>query len=211
MDRKKLANYKERNWIDMNKYMYWFCLLSLWSCHNSSRDFREYFEDGVLKVEGKYINNLREGDWYIYDFDGDTTYIKKYSRDSLINQISFANNIRISSTQYQEDTPHGHYEVYYESGEVECEGYLKEGNSIGIDSCYFQDGSLKRTIDNGNGHMAGEFIQYYHNGNIQLHTKVKGEGEHTHYDSLGNLGWKIIFKESVPQDTLEFNFSAFPN
>ncbi len=82
--------------------------------------WKEYYNDGRLKAEGKYNKDVREGNWVFYHENG----------------------MKEQEGMYREGKPEGDWTWYYASGEVlRTESYYN-GLSDGIMTEYDQDGKV---------------------------------------------------------------------
>ncbi|MEJ7672166.1 MAG: hypothetical protein WKF59_05535 [Chitinophagaceae bacterium] len=63
----------------------------------------EYFASGIILKEGQFLNNKKEGTWFIYDEKAKPMYAYEYLQDKLISK----ENINPLETQ-SEDLP-AHY------------------------------------------------------------------------------------------------------
>ena len=87
----------------------------------------QYYEDGIVKMEGGIKDNLRDGEWKAYFPDG-----------RLQSEGLFSNNLRT-----------GKAVVYYENGNRYMEGYYKEGRHCGHWIYYDEQGYVLREVDYG--------------------------------------------------------------
>lgn len=87
----------------------------------------EFYEDGVLKMEGSMLNGHREGEWKAYFPDGKPQSVG-YFKDGLRT---------------------GHSVVYNENGNKMMEGEYSEGKHAGVWRYYDESGNLLKEIDYG--------------------------------------------------------------
>jgi len=48
-------------------------------------DYKSFYENGMIEIEGKYYNERETGKWRYYNEEGNQTYTLYYIRGSLIN------------------------------------------------------------------------------------------------------------------------------
>lgn len=87
----------------------------------------EYYEDGMVKMEGGMKNGKREGEWKAYFPDG------KVQSEGI-----FKDGLRT-----------GKATVYHENGQLYMEGNYKEGHHCGKWTYYDEQGYALRTDDYG--------------------------------------------------------------
>lgn len=87
----------------------------------------EYYEDGIVKMEGGIKNDRREGEW------------KAYFPDGKVQSVgSFHDGLRTGKST-----------VYHENGNLYMEGNYKEGSHCGKWTYYDEQGYVVRTVDYG--------------------------------------------------------------
>ena len=87
----------------------------------------EYYEDGVLKMEGEMQDGHREGEW------------KAYFPDGRPQSIGF----------FKDGLRTGKATIYYSNGNLWMEGFYKEGKKVGEWTYYDEQGYKLRTDDYG--------------------------------------------------------------
>ena len=68
--------------------------------HVDSRGYRtgyyqHYYEDGVIKKEGFYLDGLKEGSWKYYDTIGGLMYIAPFVKDTLNGSLLYFKDSRV--------------------------------------------------------------------------------------------------------------------
>ena len=103
----------------------------LWSCGNRTTGEvvyeTEYYEDGMVRMEGGMKDGKREGEWTAYFPDG-----------KVQSTGTFKNGLRT-----------GKATVYYSNGQLYMEGMYKEGHHCGKWTYYDEQGYALRTDDYG--------------------------------------------------------------
>lgn len=87
----------------------------------------EYYEDGMVRMEGGMKDGKREGEWTAYFPDG-----------KVQSTGTFKNGLRT-----------GKATVYYSNGQLYMEGMYKEGHHCGKWTYYDEQGYALRTDDYG--------------------------------------------------------------
>ena len=89
-------------------------------------EFKKYFDSGVLKVEGNYVENYMEGSWRVY-----------YPSGQLKEDVTFSKNIE-----------NGPFIEYHENGNLKAEGnYLNGDFEHGELKLYNKGGELEKIMD----------------------------------------------------------------
>lgn len=147
------------------------------------RDLREVYKEGIkngyfkgtVKVEekeflfeGRYVQGIKNGLWYLKYRNGETKAIMKYNYDR----------------------PHGHWSYFYENKLLSGYENLKDGLLTGKVVQYNKNGTLKASLNYKNGLLMEEGSFYYDSGNIKIETNFKlGKinGPIRIYSDSGNL------------------------
>lgn len=122
-------------------------VISLWyqdgtpAVVDGNGDFIGYFDDGKVKVTGKVVNKLREGEFLVYSPSG-----------YLLEKVHFIKNKTEGSHQY-----------YYENGQIESEGLQKGNFPFGFWQFYTEDGSTS-FVKNYDGERRSEYAVPYQFG-----------------------------------------------
>lgn len=187
--------------------------------------WKEFYDSGELKGEGKYISNLRIGPWKYFYKNGKTEqtgvflknevpdgeWIWYYDNGDTLRDETFVNGLRngimteytdsgtvIARGEYVDDLEEGPW--YYHDGDIVMQGSYKSGS---------RDGEWKYTYDSGNPCFVGKFtddfpdgkhIFYWSNGKIKdegYYIMGKKEGEWFKYDVNGSLFLVTTFKNDI--------------
>ena len=84
--------------------------------------YKEFYENGKLKVAGNYTNGLQSGEWLYYDEDG--------IKEGICNYIN----------------GQGSYQGFYPDGRIKTKGTLEKGKKVGTWSLYDNNGNLTGTF-----------------------------------------------------------------
>jgi uncharacterized protein len=195
------------------------------SADEQEGDWKEYYETGELKDEGKYEKGLKVGEWKYYFKDGKKFEIGKYANGKQTGQwLWYLDNGGIrrenSFVRGQED---GDFIEYDDSGKVITKGEysdgLKEGKwfyqldnykSIGKYNDDMQDSTwTEYYLDNGQVRFTGKYnrdrpdgvhIWYYPDGKKELEGKYDlglKEDKWKYYTPDGVLFLTITYRDDV--------------
>ncbi len=159
-----------------------------------------YHPNGVVMMEGPYMNNLKNGIFKTYDKKGDLIGLEKYIDDNLEQdnpesvildvRSTFFNNGRVkSSGGYVDGKKEGIHRVYSTEGELVAGELFQQGEKIG-------DGML----DN-KGDYQGEWKLYYPGGGLKAegsYINSKRNGDWTFYFSNGKVESQGKYIEGLP-------------
>lgn len=85
--------------------------------------YREFYDDGSIKVIGKIKNGKRVGKWSSWFKSGE-----------LQSELAYKNGLE-----------HGIYQVYYKNGSTKILGNYKDGKEIGEWQFFTEDGNLAQS------------------------------------------------------------------
>jgi antitoxin component YwqK of YwqJK toxin-antitoxin module len=130
--------------------------------------FKDYFEDGSLKVTGQYSNDEKTGKWIWY-----------MSEEKILR-----------TENYKHNKLEGDLKVYYPNGQLRIEGQHSNNNEIGVWNRYTENGTLKyvKVFDN-NGKPTGLWKTFYDTGEI-IH-------EENYSNGLPNGTWNTYNKKGI--------------
>ncbi len=177
-------------------------------------NWKEYYDDGNLKAQGNYVDDLKDGFWKYYYKNGsleekgkyilgdpDSTWLWYYSDGKLLRDENFYNGLPdglyteydktgsiITQGDFLEGKKEGNW--IYKVGDSKDEGIYSEGYRNGLWKSYYSDGTLrfegKYIDDNPNG----EHTWYWGNG------KIKQQGKFVMGRKNGD--WKKFDKDGIP-------------
>jgi antitoxin component YwqK of YwqJK toxin-antitoxin module len=124
--------------------------------------YKEYYENGTLKLETEYRFGREHGIQKQYYEDG-----------SLSEIVEYKNGIPISGKRY------------YGTGELLSVLSFKDGKADGVIKRYYKDGTLRGEIIMEKGKWK-EIREYYENGNMKFE-KSSAKRWRKEYDAQGNL------------------------
>ena len=143
----------------------------------------EYYPNGVLKCEGKYLCSVRFGDWKEYTENGDLKETVSYLFGKKWGESKkyFNNGQSVESLNYY-------------SGRINKRTYIQNGEKIIQE--YFENGELRINIIDKNDldtDSDGNFIQNHITG--ELHLKSIGDFKWEYYDLKGQIYKKLRWKD----------------
>lgn len=139
---------------------------------------REYYPDGTLASEGTMIGGKKQGNFRLYDKDGNETGGELYDKDKVIARGM------IDSLGRRE----GKWIFYYETGEKRSEGIYEKGMKQGAWNFYFKNGKTEQQGNYKDDFAYGSWKWYYLSGMLhreEYYKKGKEDGLSVEYDSTG--------------------------
>lgn len=155
-----------------------------------------FYENGVLQLEGQYINDLRDGYFKEFGPDGKLLSISKYFQG-----IKQEDAREISKLEVRVD--------YYPDGKARIIGHYFNGIPEGVRREYDEQGNLVRGflfqegvivgrgITKETGLREGPWKEYYEDG------KLRAEGNYSNGVRTG--GWKFYFRSGALEQEGRFN------
>jgi len=188
-------------------------------------DWKEFYESGALRAEGKYINSKpigkwryyfedksieiegsytrkgeKDGEWLWYYSDGGLLSKETYS-DGLLDGMSF--NLSIAGDTVECGTFVAGEEEgkwYYVNDSVRTEGNYSEGKKEGVWKTYYASGKLKSYHSYFNNEFDGKMVEYWENGaKKQESTYINGllNGNEYKYDENGNTLYITTYRMGI--------------
>lgn len=187
--------------------------------------WKYFYPNGNVRLEGRYINDKKDGYFKYYATDGNLTKTEKYLQDSLIEMpeeitdletyYDYYENARVKfKGTYRQATPEGVHRYYsmdgkvigskiYKNGVIVGEGiYDDYGLKQGYWKEYYDSGELKAEGTYKNYVKIGEWEYYHKNGKLEQTGKYingKPDGEWLWYYESGNLLRKENFYAGIEQ------------
>ncbi len=159
-----------------------------------------FYDNGTIKQEGTYREDLKDGYFKDYTETGDLLKISKYVMGDLqpdaveiaklkvVNEYYPDGRLKVSG-MYRNETPEGMRREYspggkleksvlYHNGIISGEGnMLDDGNKDGHWKEFFADGSLKAEGNYEDGKPAGEWKYYHLNGKTEQAGRYNKQGK----------------------------------
>lgn len=153
--------------------------------HLSDTDLVYYYKDGHYKtyyIEGSIycigtVMNHHEGDnWKVFYKSGKLSIDTKL-KDGIGYTTNYFENGQKSSVIYINNSlgKNSYVQEWYENGQLEYDGKLKDGEPDGVLKRYYANGQIKKIWEMKNGIHHGPSKEYYENGQIEgSQTEVNG-------------------------------------
>lgn len=143
--------------------------------------YKEYYEDGTLKVTSNYVDSELSGTWTQFNKTGEKEW----------------------EVTYQYGYKHGEYKCYYRNGKLKILGNYKRDKKEGKEERYYENGQLKAKGFNFNGVFNKKWV-LFNDAGLELDEKKFKNGVQT--STKTNKQLKSI---SVPDGVIE-RFPIYP-
>lgn len=184
--------------------------------------WKEYYDDGKLKAEGRYEKDRRIGEWKFYHKNGKLEQIGTYNDDGrydgrwkwyyndgdLLREESYYNGLAdglmteydedgqiVAEGEYIEGLENGYW--IYDYGDIRMEGEYVDGLRNGEWKHYYSNGQLSFEGEYIDDNPNGRHVYYWKNGNIkdeQYYVMGRKDGEWKKYNSDGTLFMVISYE-----------------
>lgn len=154
-------------------------------------EWKEYYENGILKSKYNYFCGLRQGNFFHYRENGTLYWIDFYTADKEMGTQEFYENglLSLTSSYSYEYSEHDGHDL-----------------KTTVETEYYEDGSLKiqRKIQELKDEVEKEnFKEYYSNGFLKTETEINNldkDGIHREFYENGNTKYEGVFKNGEPID-----------
>lgn len=170
-----------------------------------------FFDNDMVKLEGVYKDDLKNGFFKEYDKNGVLLTIKKFVNDIEEVQASEVVKLNVKTdyysngqvktvASYKKDVPEGIRREYDETGKI-TQGFVFKGGAIvgegiltedgvkdGYWKEYYDGGKLRATGAYNKGKQVGEWIYYYPDGKVEQRGKYAKNGK---YEGI----WKWFYTD----------------
>lgn len=131
-----------------------------------------YYESGAIKSKGNYVEGAREGKWVFY----------------------YESGVESSIGYYQDNLAHGKWVYFYPNGALQSEGAERAGKKEGYWKLYYEDGNVKgeSVYEAGSGY----YKEFYESGKLKLKGRIidgKYEDEWLYYFESGEVEGKANY------------------
>jgi len=129
-----------------------------------------YFEDGVIKEEGRYSNDLMQGKWIRYYSDGNKCEELTYVENRVYGPVIFyyENGNKREEGTWLDKHWVGEYRYYYETGILQYSWLFDElGMRTGQQMYFHENGSTMIEGEWKSGLEAGAIKEYYDDGTVK--------------------------------------------
>ena len=117
---------------------------------------KNYYENGKLKAEGKYINRQKDSVWRFYRKEG-----------RLVSEETFKNDVR-----------HGKAVFYFFSGDTLKVTHYKDGELHGKEKVFYEGGDLNKKVVYDEGKLDGVYEVFYPDGDTMTSGAYKDDYKH---------------------------------
>ena len=165
-----------------------------------------YFYDSlqtIVSCSGTYIDNKRQGVWTEYYRNGNRRSEISYQDNHKYGLMkSFYENGNLAEEGYW-DGQHwvGSYKFYFATGRLAYDwNYGDEGNRVGEQSYYYENGQLMRLGTWVDGYADGLVAEYYDSGNLRCESQWKMgrvDGIMQEYYNSGSLRGRWVYNDGV--------------
>lgn len=178
------------------------------------------WDNGEKKIEGKYKNGGKEGEWNKWNKKGELTEKSIFQQGNLttktVNEyythtknllyekkIFNSNAILIEKRLYSSQNNESYkIESYYNNGKIKSSGKILNGKKEGKWTAYNKDGNIlvEQRLSSSQNKEPYKIINYYDNGNKKSSGKIlngKKEGKWTFYNENGDVLSNNKFKEGI--------------
>jgi len=159
-----------------------------------------FYDNGLVKLDGVYKDNKRNGYFKEYDEKGQLLTVKKFVNDVEEKEVPELTSLTVKTdyypsgkvktvASYNENVPEGVRREYSEDGTIVA-GYIfqkgvmtgegivdEEGNKEGPWKEYYPDGTLRSTGTYDDGIRVGDWKFYYENGKLEQQGKYTKKGK----------------------------------
>ena len=127
-----------------------------------------YYKNGRKRIEGKYVNGQRTGEWLRYTLQGDEVEIPVWGDEQVILiETGVKEEYEYYLDEEKQRIKHGFYMKYYFSGEPRIFGAYKNGKKEGQWEGYWKNGNRAFEGTYDPGLRVGTWVQCYPNGNVR--------------------------------------------
>lgn len=158
-----------------------------------------FHENGFVKLEGKYTNDLKDGYFKEYDEKGKLLYTSKWVEGEKQDDVAELVRLEVAKDYY----PNGQVAIMqtYRNGVAQGvrREYDEEGNIVA--GAFFKDGNkIAEGITRNDGVRDGEWKDFYDNGNLRA--------EGIYKDGLKVGVWKYYYDNGKLEQTGKYDTSG---
>lgn len=153
-------------------------------------EYKEFYPDSTLRVEGLFIDGLRSGEWKFYYHNGQLQEIGIYKEGEPEGVWTwyYDNGQKQIEEQFFKGTHNGPYKEYDAKGNVIVSGTYFDGMKNG--KWTEQIGDMRSQGEYRNDKQVGEWVSYYNNDKMAFRGTFNAgypDGEHFFYYENGKL------------------------
>ena len=158
--------------------------------HDKTKMIRNYYDNGVLKEEGKKSGSLKIGPWTYWKKNGEKYLMENYvegKKDG--SQITWHDNGEISTRhEYEKGLKNGTFVAWYENGNKKQTGTFINDSKNGMMSYWYDNGQIWMQENYEMGKKNGLMMGWYKNGKKSIQQYWKNDrknGSHLMWYSNG--------------------------
>lgn len=148
-----------------------------------------FHKNKKIRIEGPYLNDLRNGYWKYYTSEGDLIRVEKWVNGELQEGATEVAKVDIKR------------EIYPETGTLKFKGALQNGQATGVHREYDKEGNVVAStiydqgiklfegIVDGEGRKQGPWKHFYRSGELKASGSYK--------DDLKVGAWRYFFRDST--------------
>ncbi len=189
--------------------------------HQDKQDsiYKEWYENGILSVEGCYKMGSPVKMWTYYYIDGkkksqeelkdSTNYVISFWLDDATHTQTvkngngelftyFANGTVKEWYHFENGLKHGYFEDRLASGSIALKGYFNQGKKDSTWTYSYYTGTTEKISNYKNGVLDGEYAYYYDNGALNVtgfYSQGKKTGKWSWYTNQGSRDMEGTFEE----------------
>ena len=187
-------------------------------------DWKEYFDNGILREKGSYKLGKRDGVFQIFDIGGDKVEelvfelgvlkVSHHLKNNLLHGIQkyydYEDGILLRTLTYEDGKIiEGLWKSYHYNGQISEKGNYLNGEKEGIWESYHYNGQIGEKGNFLNGKREGPFELYYENGQLkEKENYLNGEidGPLEYYHENGQIGQKGNFLNGKREGPFELYY-----
>jgi uncharacterized protein len=171
---------------------------------NNILEFKLCNEEGTLVTEGLYVDGKKNGTWKNYRTNGTLSNSENYNSDGALHgeYLAYYINGKVKfRCNYENDQFQGLYTSYNPFGNIDMQGWMKDGEQY-YDWYYYDLGGKLSSHNYYIGDQSERFqVEYLPNGKKRLESRFRQylPEEYLSYDSLGNVVGKVALNKGCGQ------------
>lgn len=173
--------------------------------------YKEFYENGNLKVEGNFKEGKQHGSYKKYYSNGEIHIKGSYKDGELdgVRKTYYKNGELEKKEKYKAGKLHGSFKSYYENGELNVKTSYTNDTLDGDYEKYDDKGQLRIDASLKKGLLTGSYKEYYSNGKSKIETEFKdGQMVDGQYRSYYDNGKKKVFS-TIKNEALNGPFEAY--
>jgi len=211
-----LANYNENlnNQTVKVPHYFYYNKISAAGLKNDKNDnigyWNYYYNNGIKKSEGAFINGKRDDKWRFYyktgDIEKEITY--KNGFEVVYKTFYLNNNPKLEFNLINNQIV-GEGKSYFSNGNVRISKEYIDGKISGIEKNFYRNGSAKYSVKNNEDILLGDFTEYYDNGKLYykstfVNNKQEGPSKQYYNNDKSTLQSEGVYLKNKPVGEWKF-------